>query len=49
MDINDQSTLENYDRWHDHADTIPHEGYVPRRAVLISEILGDTDGPHPDE
>jgi hypothetical protein len=45
--VDSQSTDENYVRWHrtipDRTPTISQD---PRGGVLISEILGDTDGPY---
>lgn len=43
--VEDRDTADNYARWHRTLETRTWETEDTRRGVLISEILGDEDGP----
>jgi hypothetical protein len=47
--VDGQTTAENYEKWHRALESRhPFESFEPRPGVLISELFGPDDGPHPD-
>lgn len=46
-DIESKSTEANHARWHRILEEHTQEASIPRHGVLISELLGPDDGPHP--
>jgi len=47
-DVDGQTTEANYTRWHSLLEGHTQEHPVFRQGVLVSELLGPEDGPHPD-